>query len=128
MTAIRRRLRLWAAAWLVFQAVSLSAFVPRACCLAHRPAVSATEHRCHENTAAIHEDHHDAGQNTSTRCSMRGMCEGPLAALFVVLSTPGVPAGGFEMFPDLRFGSAAIPAREHLITRLASPDPPPPRA
>jgi hypothetical protein len=142
MTTIRRRFRFWVPAWLFFQVASLSAFVPKDCCAAHRPA-AIDKASCHENTAATHcpkraadgtpcpmhaRGHHDAGQQSSDRCSMRGTCEGPMAALFALLSNHGVLADSFEMSPDLHAGSAAIHTRENLISRLASPDPPPPRA
>lgn len=120
MTTIRAGLRLWVTAWLVFQVASLSALVPRACCAAHRPPPSATEHMCHEAAAPV--------EQPDAKCSMRGMCEGPMAALLALLSNYGVPADPFEMSPDLLAGPAAIHARESLIGRLASPDPPPPRA
>src|SRR5262245_35583755 len=49
MTLFRRHLRLWVAAWLAFQVVSLSAFVPRDCCAAHRPPAQeqAADAACH---------------------------------------------------------------------------------
>jgi hypothetical protein len=40
MKAVRRRLRLAIAAWLLFQVVSLSALVPRDCCDAHHTATA----------------------------------------------------------------------------------------
>jgi hypothetical protein len=48
MANIRRRLRLCATTWLVFQVAWLTALVPRDCCAAHRPA----EQGCHESTSA----------------------------------------------------------------------------
>ena len=38
MRLLRLRLRHWAALWLLVQATSLAAFVPRECCKAHRPS------------------------------------------------------------------------------------------
>jgi hypothetical protein len=142
MTTIRRHMRLWAAAWLVFQVASLSALVPRDCCAAHRPS-AATAPGCHEDTAAtqcpmraqdgtpcpMHRgDHHDAGEQPAGKCSMRGTCDGPMAALFALLSIHGVLTSSFEVLPDLQPGLAVVRARESLTSRLASPDPPPPRA
>jgi hypothetical protein len=45
MALFRRHLRSFAIAWILFQATSLSALVPRACCLAHQMAVLPD---CHE--------------------------------------------------------------------------------
>lgn len=142
MTTIRAGLRHWVTAWLVFQVASLSALVPRACCVAHRPAVAVTPHSCHESAAAqpcpmpaadgtpcpMHRGQGDAGEKPATQCSMRGMCDGPVAALFALLSTYGVPAERFEMAAAFHTSSAALDSRESLTSRLASPDPPPPRA
>ena len=144
MSSLRRHLRLWVATWLVFQAVSLSALVPRDCCAAHRPAARSKEHSCHKTAAATHCPMHADGRhavpdapgrsrhapprNPATRCSMRGTCDGPMAALFALLSNYGVLTDSFAMSPDLHASPAALHTRENLISRLASPDPPPPRA
>lgn len=143
MITIRRGLRLWVAAWLVFQVASLSALVPRDCCAIHRPAANEKQRSCHENTLStqcpmraadgtpcpMHRGgHHDAAEKPGNRCSMRGTCDGPMSALFALLSHHGIVQDSFEMLPDLHASSAAIATRENLISRLASPDPPPPRA
>jgi hypothetical protein len=143
MSSLRRHLRLSVATWLVFQAASLTVLIPLDCCGAHRPAASSQGPSCHENTAATHcptraaggtpcpmhrGGHTDAGDRSSNRCSMRGTCNGPAAAMVALLSNYGVLADSFAMLPDLHTSSAAIHTRENLITRLASPDPPPPRA
>jgi hypothetical protein len=47
MKALRRRLRLAVALWLLFQVVSLSALVPLDCCDAHVPANVDRQERCH---------------------------------------------------------------------------------
>lgn len=52
MTALRRRVRLWTTLWLILQAGTLSAFVPRDCCATHRPA--ATAKTCHEEPPPEH--------------------------------------------------------------------------
>jgi hypothetical protein len=151
MTIIRRRLRFWVAAWLVFQAGSLSALVPRECCMAHRPE-AASKHGCddqHEQNeqndrAAVvqcpmraadgtpcpvhrHGDS-DARQKARDRCSMRGTCDRPVSAFLALLSNHGVLTDSFAMSPDLHRDSITIHIRENLITRLASPGSPPPRS
>ena len=142
MTTIRRRLRFWVAAWLVFQVASLSALVPRACCVPYRPAASDKEPTCHENSAASHcpiraadgapcpmhqGGQHDAEDNPSERCSMRATCDGPVAALFALLSNYGVLRDSILLLPDVHTGSVTFQTRENLTTRLAPPDSPPPR-
>jgi len=59
---------------------------------------------------------------------MRETCSGPLAVLLQLLSNHGVLTETVEASPDLTAASVPLAAREHLITRLSSPDPPPPRA
>jgi hypothetical protein len=143
MIIIRRRLRFWVTAWLVFQVGSLSALVPRDCCAAHRQAATGKEHSCHEQAAAVqcpiraadgtpcpmHQSgDSDASEKPSDRCSMHGTCDGPISTLFALLSNHGVLTDSFAMSPDLHRDSIPIHTRENLIARLASPDSPPPRA
>jgi hypothetical protein len=142
MTTIRRRLRLWVAAWLLFQVASLSALVPRACCVPHRAASSDQEPNCHGNSAALHcpmraadgtpcamhqSGHHSPEQKPSDRCSMRATCDGPVAALFALLANYGVLSDSFLIVPDVHADSVSLQTRLNLITRLAPPDSPPPR-
>ncbi len=58
---------------------------------------------------------------------MRGTCDGPVSTFFALLSNPGLLTDSFAMSPDLHPDSITIHIRENLITRLASPDSPPPR-
>jgi hypothetical protein len=120
MTSLRRLLRFWVAAWLVFQAVSLSALMPYDCCAAHRRAASDKLQECHEQ----------AGEKRSpdATCAMRGSCSGPVAALVRLLSEPGVLDGLPVLPADLAAPSAARPSHDTPIRRLTAPDPPPPRA
>jgi len=111
MGRFRQHLRLFSAAWIVFQVTSLSTLVPRACCLAHQSASAAKPAGCHEeagvpqptspaNETALRPMHHDHGQmqeqaaptsSTPTHdCVLRGTCGGPTAALLALLSTHGV--------------------------------------
>jgi hypothetical protein len=127
MTTIRRRLRLSVAAWLVFQVVSLSAFVPHACCIAHQPG---TEQKvADDSTCPLHTAGHEAAEEPpNDACSMRAMCDGPMAAILALLSNQGVLTDALSISPNLKPGSTAPRSPENLITRLASPNPPPPRA
>jgi hypothetical protein len=143
MALFRRRLRLWVAAWLMIQAASLSALVPRDCCAAHRPAASVKPPSCHEKIAALmcpmraadgtpcpmhRGGHGDAEQESPKKCSIRGTCAGPMAALLRLLSNPGVLEGSFVVLPGVHAGSVLSVMQESLITHLTPPDPPPPRA
>ncbi len=112
MTTIRRGLRLWVTAWLVFQVASLSALVPRDCCLLHRPA--AAETKCHEPAPV--------------QCAMRATCDGPMAALLTPLSNLGIPAASVAVTPELHSRQTTTTTRVNLISDSTPPDPPPPRA
>jgi len=143
MAPLRRHLQLWVAAWLVFQVASLSALVPRDCCAAHRPGATRAKPTCHEKVAdtqcpmraadgkpcPMHRgDHNEAADTSRDGCTMRGTCTGPIAALFAQLSNHGILTDQFQLLIDLHAGSTGIRTRENLITRLAPPDTPPPRA
>ena len=127
---LRKHLRGLATAWLAFQLVSLSAFVPRDCCAAHQahkpPPAAAADPSC----AMQHGDHHAAQPAPPVRseCSLRGNCDGPMAALLSVLSTHGVLTDSPAVSPALDRGSLAMLPRESLIGRLVPPDSPPPRS
>ena len=53
--------------------------------------------------------HHDAEDKPNDKCSMRGTCDGPMAALFALLSNHGVLRDSIILLPDLHTGSAATP-------------------
>ena len=112
MITLRRGLRLWATAWLVFQVATLSALVPRDCCFVHRPA--AAEESCHKPAPV--------------KCAMRATCDGPMAALLTMLSNLGIPPAAIGVVPDLPSSQTTVTTRENLISDSTPPDPPPPRA
>jgi hypothetical protein len=143
MQSIRRGLRLWVAIWLVVQVASLSALVPRDCCPAHRPAASPGKPSCHEEAAAtrcpmratdgtpcpMHRgDNSEAADTSRDRCAMRSSCTGPMAALLAQLSNQGILTDPFQVQPDRQASPAAPHRSVQLVTRLAPPDSPPPRA
>ena len=151
MTLLRRHVRLWATAWLVLQAASLAAFVPRDCCAAHRPAVmpqschdAAPQAHCPMRSASgtpcpmhrapaemAHDGHgshagHDAPAPTrrsTGNCAIRGTCEGP--TFFSVLSYPGLPPDPTPV--SVRLGSRApvIDLHQAPVARFRAPDPRP---
>jgi hypothetical protein len=147
MTLFRRHLRAFAAVWLVFQATSLSALVPRSCCLAHDAhlgAVTAAATSTEEPAAAAHcakpaesattaSPH--AGHDQSARpagsprheCAIRGTCGGPAAALFSVISTEGVLASSLTAAVAFFRAGAPLVSHDQLISHFEPPDAPPPR-
>jgi hypothetical protein len=139
MGAIRRHLRLWATVWLVLQAASLSAFVPRDCCAAHERADARTG--CHDETPAascpmrsadgtacpMHRGN-EAGSDRGAECALQGNCEGPLAALAALLSHQGITPSAVGIPFDPVTGPSSAPASEQLAGRFVPPDSPPPRA
>ena len=148
MTLLRKRLRLFAAAWLIFQATSLSALVPRACCLAHQGHVAAaTDAADREEQASVSHcaepaesatasaPHAAQGHDRSARpaqtprdeCAIRGTCGGPAAALFSVISTEGVLATSLRVSADFPPAGAPIAPRDQLIGQFDPPEAPPPR-
>lgn len=141
MTTIRRGLRLWVSAWLVVQAASMAALVPRECCAAHRAAAIEKPRSCHLPVAAtqcpmraadgtpcpMHREGH-SDEHSTVRCTMRSTCSGPMAALLASLSHQGVLTARFLLLPDLQVTAAAPSPRESLISPLLPPDSPPPRA
>jgi|SRR4051812_315540 hypothetical protein len=147
MTLFRRHVRSVATAWLLFQATSLSALVPRACCLAHDAAVAASV-TCHEQTAVPHchdaasdaamcpmharNGHDHSAQQTDKprahECAIRGTCGGPAAAMLTLLSTQGVLTASAAVWIDVPPAGDPIGSPNHLLARFESPDAPPPRA
>ena len=149
MAAVRQRLRLLSAAWIVFQVTSLSTLVPRACCLAHQSASAAKPAGCHEEAGVLQPTspanetmpgtmHHGHGQmheqsaptssNPTHDCVLRGTCGGPTAALLALLSTHGVLTDSIASPTDFPLVGTAPPATAQLIRQFESPDAPPPRA
>jgi hypothetical protein len=149
MSLLRRRLRFVAAAWILFQAATLSALVPRACCLAHEAASANPSTNCHDKAPVPHcatpddnvsqcamreghgHAHHAARsdkQPASHECALRGTCNGPAAALFALLSTHGVLTDTGSTQAEFPLSGAPLSSTERLIPQFASPDAPPPRA
>lgn len=119
MAILRRRVRLWVMAWFFLQVASLSALVPRDCCVAHRPVVTVPS--CHE---VAHEA--PVPSSSSSDCVMRGTCQGP--PLFTVFSSAGLPAATSQSSPQALPTPRAADLAEHTLARVQPPDLPPPRA
>lgn len=137
MTAIRRRLRAVAFTWLLCQVASLSAFVPEACCISHAAEAAAKEKAaaCHEEAAppAPAPAQGDAcplhsGRTKHDCCAITNACDGPgaqLLSLFSFVSTIDEPLASSTL---LASSSAFAPPAPPLLSRLALPDAPPPKA
>jgi hypothetical protein len=134
MTAIRRRVRAVACAWLLCQAASLAAFVPEQCCISHAAEAAAKEKAaaCHEAPPAPPKDG-DAcplhqGRTTHDCCAMTNACDGPgaqLLTLFSFVSTVDEPIVSSTILAST---TAFVPPAPPLLYRLALPDAPPPRS
>ena len=134
MTALRRRIRAVAFAWLLCQVASLSAFVPGECCAAHAAEAAAKQQAasCHEAAPAAPKDgdacpmHHQSRAHDC--CKITNSCEGPgvqLTGLFAyvgVIETPMTNSLTLESAPAI----AAEPAP--LLYRRLTPDSPPPKS
>ena len=135
MTAIRRRVRAVAFAWLLCQVASLSAFVPEACCISHAAEAAAKEKAaaCHEEATPAAPEPGDAcplhkGRTTHDCCAITNACDGPgaqLLSLFSFMSTIDEPLASSTL---LASSSTFVPPAPPLLSRLALPDAPPPKA
>ncbi len=124
MRALRLRLRHWVALWLVLQTTSLAALVPRDCCKAHRQdrQERTDAPACHKKVAtAAHTDN-------TPKCSMRAVCQGPMAILASLLPTHGIVPDAPSLEPQLPTGVVGTVVIETPLRRINSPDTPPPRA
>jgi hypothetical protein len=137
MTAIRRRVRAVAFAWLLCQVASLSAFVPEDCCVSHAAEEAAKQkaEACHEEAAPAPVEpkegdacpmHH--GRSTQDDCTISNACGGPgqqLLTLFSFNSTIDEPIASSTL---LAATPAFVPSAPPLLFRHALPDAPPPKA
>ena len=121
MIGIRRRLRLWVAVWLTFQALSLSAFVPRDCCAAHRVAASneSTEPSCHNSRPA---------SEAAPECMLGSNCNGPLGIVAALLSPHAVLGARVAVGRDVTTVTPTRVALETPFSFFTPPDSPPPRS
>lgn len=117
MDAIRRKLRIGAALWLLSQAASLSAFAPMACCDGrHGAAVVQQGSSCHR-----------APVKARCECRLRSACPGASSNLLAIFANHGVLPGLTSSPADVRVeGTSAVPAAR-VVRLLIPPDLPPPR-
>jgi hypothetical protein len=138
MTAVRRRIRAIAIAWLLCQVASLSAFVPGECCASHaaQAAAKAKDAACHETAdqpAAPKEGdacpmHHGSQPMSHSCCAISSMCDGPgqqLTTLFAYIGVVESPQASPAILDSI---AAYVPPPPPLLHRLSIPDAPPPKS
>jgi len=142
MTALRRRIRIVAFAWLLCQVASLSAFVPGECCKTHaaEAAAKANEH-CHESAPAVPKEgdacpmHHGSPAGASAKerqkshecCTISNACDGPGQQLTTLFAYIGVLEAPQSAPVALDSTAAFIPASAPLLYHRSIPDAPPPK-
>jgi hypothetical protein len=127
MAFLRRNTRAFAATWLLFQVTWLLALVPRDCCAGHRPA--APKSSCHESAAAAHTPAPDVHRSSMPiDCQLGRACEGPMAALFALLSNHGILPDLTAINPNVEVRRVSAIADAQAGGRFQPPDSPPPRA
>jgi hypothetical protein len=123
MIRIRRQLRAWTTVWLIVQALSLAALVPRDCCAAHRSHAAPEAHApadeapCPMHRAPVKEP----------ECSLESTCNGPDLALPLTSTTSGMPPSFFSVFRDTPTSSRIVLPEVRLTASGPLPDSPPPR-
>ena len=134
MTAIRRRIRAVAFAWLLCQVASLSAFVPEQCCVSHaaQAAAKAKADACHEEAAppAPKEGdacpmHHESQSHDC--CKISNACDGPGSHLLTLFANVGMLESPTSSSLALESIAFELPPPAPLLHRLATPDAPPPK-
>ena len=128
MAFLRRNMRAFAGTWLLFQVTWLLALVPRDCCAGHRPA--AAKPSCHESAPDTHASSADVDHQSSkpVDCRLGGACDGPMAALFALLSNHGILPDSSAVIPNVDVHRVGTVVEGHARGRFQPPDPPPPRA
>jgi hypothetical protein len=134
MTAIRRRIRTVAIAWLFCQAASLSAFVPGECCKSHAAEAAAkAKAPCHESAPPVSPKDGDAcpmhhGSKSHNCCTISNACNGPGQQLTTLFANIGVLESPQSAPIVIESTAALMPSSTPLLCHLAIPDAPPPKA
>jgi hypothetical protein len=134
MTALRRRIRAVACAWLFCQVASLSAFVPAECCKAHaaEAAAKAKAAACHESAPVDTPKEGDAcpmhrGSKSHDCCTISNACDGPGQPLTTLFAYVGVVQTPQSAPIVIESTAAHIAPTPPLLHHLSIPDAPPPR-
>jgi hypothetical protein len=124
MASIRRRLRVCVTIWLLFQAASLAALVPAACCrqepVKEVPQASQPEHSCHEAVPTP--------PAPEPMCVLRSGCDPHGAAILGLLANQGPIPTAVSLLPRIDAARHSMVPREHPASLFPTPDSPPPRA
>jgi len=101
-------------------------------CPMHQKAEADNLHAHHRQIAAgedagLHA-HASGPESSDTHCAIGATCTAPMAALAIILSNHGVVPADIRILPNA--DRTVLPRHhdEHLTSRQATPDSPPPRA
>lgn len=102
----------------------------------HQKAEADNLHAHHRQMAAEEHASHDAGlqdpasapEPSNNHCAIGATCTAPMAALAVILSNHGVVPADIWILPNADRTVLQQHRNEHLTSRQATPDSPPPRA
>ena len=102
----------------------------------HQQAELDDPHAHHQQTAAeehapSHPGQHEqasAPEPSKDQCSVGGTCRAPMTALAVILSNHGVVPAEVRVPANAARVLVSLTHDEHLTSRQAAPDSPPPRA
>ena len=105
-------------------------------CPMHQKAEADNLHAHHRQMAAEEHASHDAGlqdpasapEPSNNHCAIGATCTAPMAALAVILSNHGVVPADIWILPNADRTVLQQHRNEHLTSRQATPDSPPPRA
>ena len=105
-------------------------------CPMHQRSELADPHAHHRQAAAGehgsphpgHQEYASATAPAKDHCSIGGTCSAPMTALAVILSNHGVVPAEVRIPANAARVLASLTHDEHLTSRQAAPDSPPPRA
>jgi hypothetical protein len=89
----------------------------------HDHGAARAEHQQHAPAAAGRES-----QAPPSDCKLMGACDGPMAALFALLSNHGVVPESAAVIPNVEVRPSVTTVHDHIGGQFQPPDPPPPRA
>ena len=141
-------MRVCVAIWSLGQTAMLTALLPRDCCAAHPTGAHARSMSdeaaprgpapCpmggHDGVAsgesvAMHgEDTRETGSPVGRDCTLRAVCNGPLAALASLLSAQGIMPDAMTMATDAARREVPAARVEAPFSNTPDPESPPPRA
>lgn len=101
-------------------------------CPMHQKAEADNLHAHHGQMAAEEDaglpDHASSPESSNTHCAIGATCTAPMTALAVILSNHGTVAADNATLPNTDRTVFPQHHDEHLTSRQAAPDTPPPRA